>query len=217
MPAPVEPVLQAVLLAGGTGSRLGGEDKALLMRGGSTLLSRWLEELELRKIRTAVVGPVHLRAQVPEGVDLVQEEPAFSGPAAGILAGARALQHSGQLGEGPSATLVLAVDLVSPGPVLEWLLAQLGAATAADAVLPRDESGRDQYLCMAVPTAWLQRRAQELGPAGLANARARTLLDGFDGVGTLVRPVIPAELGADIDTVEDALRWGIDLPGAAGR
>lgn len=217
MPAPAEPSLQAVLLAGGTGSRLGGADKALLMRGHRTLLSRWVEELDRREIRTAVVGPAHLRAEVSEAVQLVQEAPAFSGPAAGILAGVRALQHSSQSGQDRSWTLVLAVDLASPGPLIEWLLAASEAAPAADAVLPQDGSGRVQYLCALVSTPWLQRRAQELGPVGVANARVRTLLDGLDGADTVVHPVIPAELAADIDTFEDALRWGIELPGAAAR
>lgn len=217
MPAPAERVLQAVLLAGGTGSRLGGADKAMLRRGRRTLLNRWLEELDRQNIRTAVVGPEHLRAEMPGSVDLVQEAPAFSGPAAGILAGARALQPDGQPGEDRSWTLVLAVDLVSPGRLLPWLITALDAAPAAAAVLPRDASGRDQYLSAVVPTAWLQRRAQELGPEGLANARVRALLGGLDELGAVVHPVLPTELGAEIDTFEDARRWGIDLPGAAAR
>ncbi|MBE1522922.1 molybdenum cofactor guanylyltransferase [Nesterenkonia lutea] len=208
---PAETRLQAVLLAGGTGRRLGGLDKALLTRGGRTQLSRWLDELQRRHIPAAVVGPGHLRSGMPEEIDLVQEAPPFSGPAAGIVAGVSALQQR-QAGTETTSTLLLAVDLALPGPLLDWLLAEVHAGASPAAVLPQDESGRHQHLCAVVPTAWLNQRVNLLRPGQAEQRPVRWLMEGLQETVTVAHPLLPAELSADIDTVEDAHRWGIQLP-----
>ena len=89
----------AVVLAGGRSSRLGGSPKALLQLDGSTLLRRTLEAVRGSR-RIAVVGPNDLLAEVdafrrsvaiPHArLLLTREDPPFSGPAAGIAAGVQA-------------------------------------------------------------------------------------------------------------------------------
>lgn len=233
--------LSAILLAGGRGSRLGGVEKALLRRGEQTQIQRWLEELRYRDLRTVVVGPRSLRHQIPSSVPLVQESPAFAGPAAGVLAGARELRvldlrpaaaadpdsdsasasATGSFGHASGWTLLLAVDLTEPAALLDWLLRQLehtdiaiGAATAGPraAVLPCDADGRRQYLSAAVPTDWLLHRTRELTPSQVEHRPLRWLLESLDESTVLHHPVLPPGLSEDVDTVDDARRLGVRLP-----
>jgi molybdopterin-guanine dinucleotide biosynthesis protein A len=100
----------AIILAGGRASRLGGVQKAAVEIGGRALLDIALEASAGAK-RIVVVGPDELRRD-PRGGDaasvrlvredaasvrLAREEPPFGGPVAGIAAGLAAL-------EDPSAT-----------------------------------------------------------------------------------------------------------------
>lgn len=91
----------AVVLAGGRGSRLGGADKATVEVGGRTLLARALEAV-IDASEVVVVG-----AQVPTDrpVTFVREDPAYGGPAAGLLTGRDAMLR------GLPALAVLAVDM----------------------------------------------------------------------------------------------------------
>lgn len=227
--------LSAILLAGGRGSRLGGVQKALLRRGEQTQIQRWVFELRRRGIRTVVVGPRSLRPEIPTSVPLVQESPAFAGPAAGVLAGALQLQRSdprsatgpettpASASTTPSAgwTLLLAVDLTEPAALLDWLLGQLeqahietGAETPGTpaAVLPSDAGGRRQYLSAAVPTDWLVHRTRALAPSEAEHRPVRWLLQSLQESAALHHPVLPHGLSDDVDTVDDALRLGVSLP-----
>lgn len=242
--------ISAILLAGGRGSRLGGVDKALLRRGAQTQIERWVQELHGRGIRTVVVGPPALEPLIPGSVALVREAPGFAGPAAGVLAGAAALQHPGRdrdfardaesapggaAGTTPTGwTLLLAVDLTEPAALLDWLLGELEKpdtetldaetpdverpdapkphAEAPLAVLPSDESGRQQYLCSAVPTGWLFGRVAALSPCEAEDRPLRWLLQGLGEAATLRRPVVPRGVSQDVDTLEDAARLGMRLP-----
>ena len=104
--APAQPLgglaHDAVVLAGGAGERLGGVSKADVDLAGERLLDRVLTATT-GATRTVVVGDV----DVPEGVLRTVEEPPRSGPAAGIVAGLRALAAAGD----PAPwVLVLATD-----------------------------------------------------------------------------------------------------------
>lgn len=72
-----------IVLAGGTGNRLGGCSKPDLLIAGDRLISWTLSFLP--KVPTVVVAPEEV--EVPEKVFLTMEEPPGSGPAAGIVAG----------------------------------------------------------------------------------------------------------------------------------
>ena len=74
-----------IVLAGGTGKRLGGRSKPDLLIAGDRLISWTLSFLP--KVPTVVVAPEEV--EVPEKVFLTMEEPPGSGPAAGIVAGWR--------------------------------------------------------------------------------------------------------------------------------
>ncbi len=93
--------LAAVILTGGTGSRMGGADKAALAYAGRSLLERALAAVaEAGEI--VVVGPP-LATSRP--VTFVREDPPLGGPAAGLLAGVDALTR------GAPRVVVLAVDM----------------------------------------------------------------------------------------------------------
>lgn len=231
-PAQVPRHLRAVLLAGGGGRRLGGVDKARLRRGERTLLEHWTAELLRRQIPAVVVGPEELRADLPPQMLLTREDPPLGGPAAAVRAGMLALEQGGLLsgagpteagpastepasteagatgvgsaGVGSAATpriLLAAVDVVDPAPLLDWLLAQPQQA-GSHAVIPQDSTGQLQLLASLIPERALRARAQEMTAAQAEGRPLRILVEGIDAV----HPRMPAGLGADVDTPEDAHR-----------
>ncbi len=171
------PGFDAIIVAGGSGRRLGGVDKALLEVDGVSLLERVLAGAEPAQ-RVIVVGPT--RPIGGERVIWCRELPPGGGPVAGLAAGlleARA-----------EVVLTLAVDLPWIAPAVPSLRATLGAAThRADPADPNtpaaavlvDESGRPNYLA----AAWRR----------LALIDAIATLDQVDG--------------AALRTVFDAVRW----------
>ena len=181
----------AVLLAGGEGSRLGGVDKAVLRLDGSTLLARALAALQ--GLDVVVVGPP--RGLV--GVRTVQEDPPRSGPAAAVIAGLAVLPSLDDV-------LLLAVDL----PLLpEALPPLLAASLGPDGTVVVDGEGRAQWLLGRYRAAPLRGAAAALGdPAGRS---LRALLGGL----RLAALRLPPGVDADVDTVADARRAGVVLPG----
>jgi len=95
------PTWAAVVLAGGTGARLGGVDKASIEYDGRTLLARALDAL-VDADEVVVVGE-----QVPteRPVTFTLEDPRHGGPVAGLLTGRDALLLR------PTLLAVLAVDM----------------------------------------------------------------------------------------------------------
>ncbi len=72
----------AIVLAGGRGSRLGGVDKAAIVVGGRSLLDRALDAVS-SAASVVVVGPDR---PLPPGVMSASEQPPGGGPVAGIVA-----------------------------------------------------------------------------------------------------------------------------------
>lgn len=208
----------AVLLAGGGGRRLGGIDKARIRSGGVPLLEQWIRVLAERGMRTAVVGPEHLGKDLPQGVLLTREDPPLGGPAAAVRAGLFALEEAGVLNRqgmagqqsvsGPQrpSVLLAAVDVVEPAPLLDWLLAELPRAEE-QAVVPVDSEGRLQYLASLIPQRLLLERAHSLTVEDAAGKPLRILLKGVPAV----HPQMPAGLGADVDTPEDARLLNVQI------
>lgn len=87
-----------------------------------------------------------------------------------------------------------------------------GPGRAPVAVLPRDENGRDQYLCTAVPTGWLLDRAAQLTAEEAADRSIRWLLHGLKDAVDLRSPVLPRGLSEDADTLQDVHRLDLKLP-----
>jgi molybdopterin-guanine dinucleotide biosynthesis protein A len=204
----------AVVLAGGRSSRLGGVPKALLELQGRPLLGRTLDALAGAQ-RIVVVGPDELAAVLPGQaaqagrILLTREDPPFAGPAAGIAAGVAALAAPGA-GGSPQAplTLLAACDMPGLAGLPERLLAAARRYPEASLWLPVDSAGREQHLasCARSP-ALVQAVAAAGGTAGTAGLPVRRLLAPLQAV----RVPLPAGT-EDVDTWEDAGRFGIARP-----
>jgi molybdopterin-guanine dinucleotide biosynthesis protein A len=199
--AAVPELLAAIVLAGGSGSRLGGVDKAALEVSGRSLLDRALATAGDRP--TVVVGPPR---PLPPGVLRACEEPPGGGPAAGAAAGFTALERwlagSTPDGEIPREALVLVLAVDHPGVTPETV-ARLVSSFSQDgirgAVLVHQ--GRRQY-GVGVYSAWALRRSISRR-ASWHGAALRELL------GALADHEVPASESEadDIDTPEDLRRW----------
>jgi len=128
-----------VVLAGGTASRLGGEDKALMELDGEPLLARALRALTRVTETLLVVG--HPDRHAGFGVDVISDHRPGAGPLAGLEA---ALMHAAT-----PHVLLLACDL--PFVPTELLLALLAASPTADVALPVSR-GYDEPLCARYAT-----------------------------------------------------------------
>ena len=196
----VEPLprLGAVVLTGGTGSRMGGADKAGLEVGGHTLLERALNAVS-QADETVVVGD-----EVPTSRPVVwtREDPPGGGPAAGLLAGIDAFH------EPPDLVMVLAVDMprVTAATVarLTWSVKD----TISDGALLVDREGNAQTLCAVYRYSAL-RLARPLDRSEEHGLPVRAL------VGDMLLLKVPAtgREAQDVDTWTDldAVREG--LPG----
>ncbi|WP_313902478.1 NTP transferase domain-containing protein [Arthrobacter sp. KBS0703] len=99
----------AIVLAGGRSSRLGGTPKSALMYDGATLLERSIAAAGGAR-RIVVVGPEP--ADLPAGILSCREDPPFAGPAAAIAAGLAGLRRARAADEDDAAlVLVLACDM----------------------------------------------------------------------------------------------------------
>lgn len=175
----------AVILAGGSGERLGGIDKASIKVGDTTLLDRVVAATSDAN-RVVCVGPE--RATV-HPVLWTREEPLGGGPAAALAAGLA-------LVESPSV-VVLAVDL--PFVTQDVVSSLVERLVDAEAALAADKEGIHQPLLAAYRTETLRARVSSLG--NLAGASMNDLIDGFDRV-TIPAPVV----SQDLDTPEDLER-----------
>lgn len=172
----------AVVLAGGRGSRLGGVDKATLELDGSSLLNRTLAAVSGAE-RVIVVGEV----EAP-GAIVVQEEPRFAGPAAAVGAGLARV----------SSPYVLLAGCDQP--FLADAIAVLLDAVTGDGVVAIDAEGRRQHLMSVVNSESLRDavRAQ----SSLVNLSLHALLAPLD----LAEVVVPPRSTLDIDTWHDRER-----------
>lgn len=232
--------LQAVLLAGGEGSRLGGVQKALIKYRGRSLLAHWCEALVSRGIETVVVGALELETHLSPDVTLTREEPPLAGPAAGVWAGVSVLmsagaagaargsgkdEHPGRLADrqpehvpdhqasapnGGGYTLLLAVDTVKPDLLLAWLITEIDRAAAR----------RPQQAVVPQDSSGKnQILASAVPSAGLcervnssspAEAEGKPLRWLLDGF-EATHPRLPSGLGRDVDTPDDAAALGVEL------
>ena len=195
----------AVILAGGRGSRLGGIDKPALRFAGRSLLGAAVAAVRDARA-VVVVGPERDAAEFDDRLrsrlTFVREDPPFGGPAAALAAGLDALGAASE-----DFVLVLAADQPTAAAAVARLLA---APVAGDGVLAVDDSGRRQYLLGRYRAGALRERAVALRAAtgSLDGASLRSLVDGLQ----LGEVVLGNDLCSDVDTEEDARRFGIRLP-----
>jgi molybdenum cofactor guanylyltransferase len=187
----------AVVLAGGSGRRLGGRTKPVLPISGRPMLLRVLDAVSGAGARV-VVGPPGLAAVLPAGVRLTQEQPAGGGPVAALAAG---LDSAG----GADVVAVLAADLplLSPGAV-DLLRAHLDAAGGGlDGAVYVDGDGRRQWLCGVWHLLALRRRVGEVAfTAPLAGRSLGELLGPLRMAAVSTPPDEPAPW-YDCDTPEE--------------
>ncbi len=191
----------AVILAGGTGRRLGNIDKAALVVGGRTLLERAAAAVADAS-PIIVVGPQPAGTRHPIGttVRFAREDPPRGGPAAGLLAGRDAVGGREELEE----LIVLAVDMpgVTRDSIERLLLVQRAAAPdGTDGAFLHGPDGRRQLAGVLRVQALDRVRAQFATETGLPMHR---LLGGLN----LVEVAASAEESADIDTWTDLQRHG---------
>ncbi len=127
------PVDAVLILAGGTGERLGGVSKPDYVVAGRRLLDWLLVEIErvVGARRIIVIGPDDL--DVPAGVELTLEDPPLGGPLAGLGAGA------GLLTDLPDTAVVALATCDAPISVRLWpkLKARLAQDPDLDGVAPK--------------------------------------------------------------------------------
>ncbi|CAH0181101.1 molybdenum cofactor guanylyltransferase [Plantibacter cousiniae (nom. nud.)] len=197
--------VDAIILAGGRSSRLGGVAKASLLRDGRTLLQLAIDAARAAGGRVVVVGP---EVGTTDPVRFVRERPVFSGPAAAIAAGLDALRDDVEA-EGPTQVAVLACDMPDAAPALAAVLDAATAGTDTDGWVAVDDSGREQSLLAVYRREALERRVAALRasqPSGdLAGASVRQLLAGL----VLRQVPIPDGGSADVDTWADATELGV--------
>ncbi len=188
----------AVILAGGRGSRLGGVSKADLVVGGVRLLDRVLDATQGASAKV-VVG----RVEVPDGVRLTLEDPPGTGPCAGIVAGLDAIEAPADW------TLVLACDLPDATPAVATLLDAVAAETDPDVegFTVAGREGEAQWLLGLYNSRAIRQAAVDYGDP--RNRSVRRMLAPLR-----LKIVGPGGTHAeDIDTWADHARWNAHLRG----
>ena len=189
----------AIIVAGGRGSRLGGLDKSALVLNGRTLLQRSFDAVR-SAVRVCVVG-FEAPLENSPGISHTVEHPRWAGPAAAIVAGTANLRDSDS-----EFTAVIAVDMPFVSEALTVLFRSLSRCGSADGLIAIDETGHQQPLLAVYRTASL-RAAAEAMPS-TTNLSVRALVAPLE----LHEVAVPHRLIADVDTPADAERLGIVLP-----
>ena len=175
----------AIVLAGGRSRRFG-SDKLAAVVDGRPLLDIAIAAAMDTASMVVVVGPIE--RELPAGVLVTREEPAYAGPFAAVAAGLELVDAE--------VVLVVAGDLLSPGRALAALLTALVEEPAVDAAVLLDSAGRRQPLLAAFQVVALRGCVAGVDPVGRA---ASELLDGLH-----VREVPDAGgWSRDVDTPAD--------------
>ncbi len=172
-----------IVLAGGTGARMGGIDKAAVELRGRTLLELALDAF-LDADEVVVVAPESVPTSRP--VTYVCEDPPRGGPVAGLLTGVDALLRR------PRLVGVLAVDMPRVTPATMRRLRE--AAAGHDGAFLVDGDGRRQLAGVLDASALDGVRPDLEGQHGMALHR-------------LLAPLRLAQVAADGDEAVDIDSW----------
>lgn len=180
------PEFDAIILAGGRATRLGGIDKSALLVSGQRLVDRVvLAARDAGAQRVVVVGPDSSGTMADA---VLREEPEFAGPLAAIAAGLSEV-HS-------SWVMVLACDLQHPQQLASTVVSSLTTqALAGDGAVLRDADGRTQWLAGIYNRQRLRELCTVLGQ-NIINAPVRRVL----GELKLEQLQVDNETSSDIDT-----------------
>lgn len=201
-------LVDAIVLTGGRSSRLAFIPKSEFVVAHRTLLQRTLEAVGGAR-RIVIVGP-RPATGLPDTISLVQEEPPFGGPVAGIAAGLAALAESST--DPSDATLVLACDMPHIDRAIPRLLRGLVDNPESDGVIAVDSDERLQPLAAGYRTARLSSAlAARIGSGPLTAMPVFRLIDGLN-----LTPIdVPADATADVDSWDDAHRLGARAPASS--
>lgn len=179
----------AVIVAGGAGTRLGGVSKPELVIGKAALLDRAIAAVEGARSLVMVGGPR------VDGIAWTVEEPPGSGPAAAIAAGLA------RVADDPSPwTLVLGVDT----PIASAAVPALLASRERDGAWLVDGDGHEQPIVAVYKTAAMRDACAALAASGLVNgASIRALTAELD----MVSVADTHGAARDVDTWEDVTYW----------
>lgn len=183
-----------IVLAGGTGERLGGRSKPNLLIAGDRLISWTLSFLP--PVPTVVVAPEEV--EVPEKVFLTMEEPPGSGPAAGIVAGWHRLADSFVFS--PSDIIgVCPVDAPLSGFALRQLARHLQETNEDAAEKEKILLGQVGEITQYVLGVFTVRALMEMARAKPLNRSVRGVLG---EIGFATREISP-DYAHDVDTPAD--------------
>ncbi len=184
------PTWSVIVLAGGTGQRLGGADKAALPIDGTPALERLLASLP-DDVSVIVAGP---ERPVTRPVTFQPESPAGGGPVAGIAAAMHSVKTPN--------VIIVATDMPWSGPIIT-ALAERFVMAPTDVLIPVSADGRRQVLCCAWSADALRHALDGLGdPHGRS---VRDLVSLASAVEWQLDEMQSALL-ADIDTPDDLTR-----------
>jgi molybdopterin-guanine dinucleotide biosynthesis protein A len=182
-----------LLLTGGASRRMG-VPKATLELDGTRLADRAAAALARVCAPVLEVGPGYTALPV------APEQPPGRGPLAALVAGADAASSAGPV-------VLLACDLL----FAEDLVARVASWPGAGTVVPLDGGGVPQPVCARYSAVAIE-RARTLLDSGERSLQVQ--LERLDpGDLTRLGDVDPQAL-VDVDTPEDAQRWGVRGPGS---
>jgi molybdenum cofactor guanylyltransferase len=185
----------AIVLAGGSGRRLGDPAKPERPVGGVPMLVRVLGAVADASPRV-VVGPPRLAALLPPGATLTMEDPPGGGPVAALGAGLTLLDPA------PELVALLAADLPFLTTATVTLLRQAVTGSATSGAVFLDDTDRPQWLCGVWRHDALVARLAAVGE--LAGQSLRGTLGPLTPA--LVRPESAPPAYFDCDTEHDLRR-----------
>lgn len=196
----------AIVLAGGTSTRMG-SDKLALQRSGRSVLRTVIDGIHPYSHVVIVVGQI--RDEI-ENVEWTRESPPGGGPLAGLNAGLTALRAR----ESASCVFPLVALMAGDAPRGPRALSELHTCAAQetfDGALLVDDTGRDHPLCAVYDVTALTRVLHTLGETNggsIHDGSMRSLTEHLH----LARVTDQWHATADLDTPMDAKREGYSLP-----